>query len=137
MIALFKNSLLSNLTIKIFSVFMGFYLWSFLGGIYWHTKSVRVPVCLYNIPTNKQIMVKPEYVSVQIQGKRADLKQCSDIAFHLNAATLAEGEHKLAPHEEDLFLPKTVSMVNYKPQTITVKVVTSNCTGNPAERHQS
>lgn len=137
MIALFKNTLLSNLTIKIFSVLMGFYLWTFFGGIFYQSKSITVPVCLYNIPHHKEIKVSPEYISVQIQGKRTDLKHCYDIAFHLNAATLADGEHRLAPHEEDLFLPKTVSMLNYKPQTITVTVASNNGTAITAERHHA
>lgn len=122
MIVLFKSTILNNLTIKIFSLIIGYCLWSFLSGLYMQTSTVQVPICFYNIPTNKEVTAQPETIAVQIRGKKADLKRCTDLALHVDAESLTPGQHKITPSEEQLFLPKTVTMVHYKPLAISLTV---------------
>lgn len=129
MIALLKHTIANNLTIKIFSLIIGYCLWSFLGNIFIQTRSVKVPVCFYNVPENKEISAQPELVAIQIQGKRADLKTCNDLALHVNAESLLLGEHKIAPCEEQLFLPKTVNLLHYSPCTISLSVTPRDAIG--------
>ena len=122
MISLIKNTILNNLTIKIFSLIIGYCLWTFLGSMYLQTNTIHVPVCFYNVPAQKEISAQPESITVQIRGKRSDLKYCSDLALHINAESLIPGQHKIVPSEDQLFLPKTVTMVHYKPLAITLSV---------------
>lgn len=122
MIALLKKAVLNNLTIKIFSLIIGYCLWTFLGSIYLQTNTIHVPVCFYNVPNNREVTAQPETIAIQIRGKRADLKWCSDLALHVNAESFALGQHTVAPSEEQLFLPKTVTMVYYKPLAINLAV---------------
>jgi hypothetical protein len=122
MIALLKNTILNNLTIKIFSLIIGYCLWSFLGSIYLQTNTVHIPICFYNVPNNRDISAQPETITIQLRGKRSDLKQCSDLALHINAQSLTVGQHKIIPEDDQLFLPKTVNMVHYKPLTINLQV---------------
>lgn len=122
MIALLKKTILSNLTIKIFALIIGYCLWSFLGDIYLQTSTIKVPICFYDVPDEKEIIAHPESITIQIRGKRSDLKQCDDLAFHINAKSLAPGQHAIAPSEDQLFLPKTVNMVHYKPLAINLTV---------------
>lgn len=122
MITLLKNTILNNLTIKIFSLIIGYCLWSFLGSIYLQTNTVHVPVCFYNVAGNREISAQPESIAIQIRGRRSDIKQCSDLAIHINAESLTLGQHKITPLEAQLFLPKTVTMVCYKPLIISLTV---------------
>jgi hypothetical protein len=122
MIALLKNTILNNLTIKIFSLIIGYCLWSFLGRVYLQINTIQVPICFYNVPCNREISAYPESIEIQIRGKRSDLRQCSDLALHIDAQSLALGEHKISPEDDQLFLPKTVTMIHYKPHMINLLV---------------
>lgn len=122
MTALIKNAFLNNKTIKILSLILGYSLWCLIGNLYVQTTTQKVPICFYNIPENVTIETKPEIVSVQLSGKRSDLSHCSDLAIHINASSLMAGEHKIAPSEELLFLPKTINLVHYQPLVINLTV---------------
>ena len=128
MIALLKNTLLNNLTIKIISVIIGYCLWSFLGNLYTYTSTATVPVSFYNVPGNTEISANPESLTIQLRGKKADLKHCSDLALHINAKSLQPGDHKIVPTEEQLFLPKTINLLHYKPLMISLAVHKKNLT---------
>ncbi len=130
MITLLKNTILNNLTIKIFSLIIGYCLWSFLGNAYTQTSTVTVPVCFYNVSDDKEITTQQETITVQLRGKRSDLKQCTDLALHINAESLSLGHHKICPHEELLFLPKTVSLLHCKPLTVNLCVARKKSSEN-------
>ena len=122
MIALIKNAFLSNLTLKTISLIIGYSLWCFIGNLYVQTSSHKIPICFYNVPENISIEAKPEIVTVHLCGKRANLSSCTDLALHLDAATLQPGQHCIAPTHEQLFLPQTVSLAHYKPLVINLMV---------------
>ncbi len=128
MIAFFKNTLMNNLTIKILSVIIGYCLWSFLGNLYTLTSTITVPVCFYNVPSDTEISADPESFMIQLRGKKADLKHCTDLALHINAESLQPGVHKIVPNEEQLFLPKTINLLHYKPLMISLSVHKKNMT---------
>jgi len=113
---------LSNKTIKIVSLILGYSVWCFIGNLYVQTMTQNVPVCFYNVPENISIQAKPEVVTINLSGKRSSLYTCSDLALHINAASLTPGEHRIAPTSDQLFLPETINLVHYQPLVMSLTV---------------
>lgn len=122
MIALVKHHFLNNKTIKIVSLIIGYSLWSYLGQIYQVDKWVTVPICYYNIPEDMAINASEEKLTINLRGKRDDIKYCSELGLHIDASKLCEGTQFIIPDDQMLFLPKTVKMVHYKPLKISINV---------------
>ncbi len=117
---LIKKSILNNKTIKVCSLILGYCMWSFLAKHANVAQWKEVPVCFYNANDSFTVTSSISKVKVHLYGKREDLNLCNDIAFHINVHSLAEGQSLLTPTSDQLFLPTTVKLVNYKPLTILV-----------------
>lgn len=81
--------------------------------------SMRAPISFYN---EQGLEIEaPESVGVTIFAKRKLLGQLTrDLAVHIDAQTLHEGENKIAVSEKNLLLPSTVKLLNCYPTTIDV-----------------
>jgi hypothetical protein len=117
---LIKKSILNNKTIKICSLILGYCVWAFLAKHANIDQWKNVPVCFYNADGSLNVTSSVSTIKVHLYGKREDLKLCKDMAFHINAQSLADGENILYPTGEQLFLPSSVKLVNYTPLTILV-----------------
>lgn len=123
MMHIIKNSLLSNKTIKIMSVIIGYSFWAILGQHHTIDQWVEVPLCFYN-GSEKEIVSAPEKVCIQIQAKRSDFKalQYKDLALHIDIDHLSTGKQLLSVTAQKLFLPNSFKLVNCKPSNLIVEV---------------
>lgn len=111
----------NSLTLKLLSLFAGIGLWSVIGKIHTTTRTLQVPVTFYGPQKN---MEAPEYVTVLLAGKRADLYaiDTKSLALHINTDDLVCGENVLMPSTEQLFLPAQIKLVHWKPINAVVTV---------------
>ena len=84
---------------------------------------VTLPISFYNTPEDQKIDA-PELVQVHIRGKRTDLYllDTNKCAIHLDAQHLAPGMNKVHIASGDICLPEAVTMVNYNPSPVSVKI---------------
>lgn len=118
-----KNSLLNNATIKVFSLILGYALWSILSDHHTKTISVTAPLCFYG--QNENITIKaPESITVDLKGKKRELAvlDVSNLALHIDACGLKKGLNPIAVHNATLFLPDSICVVHYFPTKIFVDV---------------
>ena len=121
-----KSALLSNKTLKVIAIIIGYGIWSLLAGIYTQSVWVDVPVRFYNVSDQAPISAQPETMKINFIGKRADLKYCKDIALNLDAAQFNPGQHCIAPTQAQLFLPKGIKLVHSIPSSLII-----NASGQP------
>lgn len=112
---LIKKSLINNKILKLISLFLGLATWALLS--HYHTSStwLEVPIYFYNIPTGLNIVASQEKITIKIHGKLADIKQCQDMGLHIDASDFKPGQQRIQPCQEQLFLPKSVRLVQSKP----------------------
>ncbi len=118
-----KNILLNNNSLKLFSLFFGFGLWYILSQPQHVHINIAVPVCFYNTLATKKIEA-PESIDLELAGKRSDIKRLShkNVALHLDAQQLHEGEHHIIINEQHLFLPASIKLVNCIPSHLIINV---------------
>ena len=124
-----KSALLSNKTLKVVSIIIGYGIWSLLTGIFTQSVWVDVPVHFYNVAANASITAQPAMMKINLIGKRAALKYCKDIAFHLDAAQFNSGQYCIVPTQEQLFLPKDIKMVHSIPSSFMISAAVRACKG--------
>lgn len=117
----FKTALTSNITLKLFSIILGYSTWYLLG--YTHTITIEktVPLSFYGIQEQSSLQA-PETVTLQLAGKRAHLRdlESSELAIHIDGQALKAGKNSITISNEELFLPNSIKLVHYTPTTITV-----------------
>jgi len=88
-----KKIILSNLTLKIVSLIIGYGFWFTFSQSHTIAINVDVPLCFHS--TSKQYTVSaPEYITVNLAGRRSDLLNIDleNLALHVDAAELMVGE---------------------------------------------
>jgi hypothetical protein len=91
-------------------------LWLYISSLFKSTLWVEVPISFYN-QSEETTIHAPEMVSLQLAGYYAQLRQLDNqqLAIHIDAQTLHDGKNPLIIHRENLFLPDSISVVNYSP----------------------
>lgn len=115
--ALIINELLTkNIILKCTSLILGILLWCYISALFKTTLWVEVPISFYNQPEESTIQA-PETVFLQLSGYRNNLRHINshDLAIHIDATHLHEGKNPLIIHTHNLFLPDSISVVNYSP----------------------
>lgn len=112
---LIKKSLINNKILKLISLFLGLATWALLSNNQTSSSWIEVPVCFYNIPTGLNIVASLEKIAIKIHGKLADIKQCQDMGLHIDARDFKPGQQRIQPCKKQLFLPKSVRLVQSKP----------------------
>jgi hypothetical protein len=117
-----KNILLNNNSLKLLSLFFGFGLWYILSQPQHVHVNITTPVCFYNSATRK--IEAPESIDLELVGKRSDIKRLSrkNLALHLDAQQLHEGEQHIIINEQHLFLPASIKLVNCTPSHLIINV---------------
>lgn len=110
--------------IKIIALIVGYSLWHVLGNSHTTTIQCSVPLCFYNIPTGKTINA-PEQISIQIIGKRSDIRSLDteQLALHIDAELLHDGKNLLAITQNALFLPESMKLIHYSPSNPIVELI--------------
>jgi YbbR domain-containing protein len=114
-----KSHPLNNLSLKIIALVFGYTLWTTMSE---HNKvqvALQAPLSFYN--QSGLELEAPESVLVTVAGARDSLYQLTrDLAVHIDAKNLQEGQNTIALLEKDLLLPETIKLVHCSPKTITV-----------------
>lgn len=119
-----KNLLFSNAPLKIISLLLGYSFWHVASINQIITISTTIP--LYFSSTPHQVSVKtPDEVTVTLQGKRSDLYglEKESLAAHVNISKLLPGKHGIILKEHHLFLPHTITLLQYKPSNLSCTIV--------------
>ena len=84
---------------------------------------ITLPISFYNTSEDHKIDA-PEHIQAHIRAKRTDLYllDASKCAIHLDAQHLAAGINKVHITPGDICLPEAVTMVNYSPLPVSVKI---------------
>lgn len=114
-----KSHPLNNLSLKILALVFGYTLWKSMSEAHKVEVSMRAPISFYN--EHGLVIDCPESVAVTLFAKRHAISQLTrDIALHIDANTLEEGENSIAINEKNLLLPDTVKLLNCTPQRLLV-----------------
>ena len=118
-----KNSLWSNLTLKIVSLALGYQLWLVIGQTSTVKMWLTLPLSFYDVP-DTIVLDAPETINVQLIGVREDLRNIDQqtVAIHCNTAAFKKGKQTISLSEQNLLLPNRVKVVNWSPSNIVVDV---------------
>jgi len=84
----------------------------------------RVPISFYN--EQGFIIESPESIAVSLAGTRSSLYTLTrDLAVHIDAKKLQEGNNTVTLDEQLLFLPEQIKLVHCTPSTITISIAKS------------
>lgn len=116
-----KQSLNSNMFVKIVSLILGYYFWSISGTFFLATRSYNVPLCFYNVQDKK--IEAPETVKVYLKGTRNALSCMNPdtLGVHINAQNLKEGINICQIDNKNLMLAKSIAVVGYQPANLMIK----------------
>jgi hypothetical protein len=116
-----KQSLMSNLTLKICSFIVGCLFWFLLSGSHIISITIDVPVYFYGNLKNKHVYA-PDHVSIDLQCKRSKsyFLDLHKLAAHINVDMLSTGTNKLLIGREHIFLPQDVTLLHCKPAFIPI-----------------
>ncbi len=111
-----KNSLISNITLKMVSLLLGLSFWILLDSYTHRAITLDIPICFYEQQSNKEIQ-SPTSMEVCLRGKRNDFQTMNvdSLAIHINAQHLKTGVNKLIVDQSTLFLPSSIKLVSYTP----------------------
>jgi hypothetical protein len=115
-----KKALTSNISLKLFSVILGYGTWYLLGYVHTITIEKTVPLSFYGV--QERTILAPETIKLQLAGKRAYLRdlETAELAIHIDGQTLKAGKNNITISNEELFLPNSIKLVHYTPTTIAV-----------------
>lgn len=121
--AMLTKTLINNFNLKIISFMAGICFWYFLSNLRTIEIEYSVPLTLYGTKVDMYNLDTDENITVRLRGYKNDLYgiDFNNLAFHINADTLQNGENHIILTEQDLFLPHTIKLVHYSPSNIVVK----------------
>lgn len=119
-----KQYPLNNLSLKVLALIFGYTLWQTMSTSHKVKVSLRAPISFYN--EQNLTIDAPESIMVSLQAHRGTLYELTrDLAVHIDAKTLSEGNNTIALNQHNLFLPEAVKLLNCKPSTVTISVLKS------------
>lgn len=106
---------------KISACVIGIVLWVIISALHTTTVTVSVPLCFFDETTASLIPPKnvPSSISVTLAGSKQALRSVDmrTLAAHVNAQHMRRGE-RLHITEKNLFLPETITVINYSPNNL-------------------
>lgn len=118
-----RNTAPNNLILKLFSVVLGYILWSIMSQSHITTSQFAIPIFFYNIPQHTKI-VAPETVSIQLRGTKKILRTLSTepLAAHIDVQPLKGGDNLISLSKSTLFLPNQVELLQAIPSPLVVSL---------------
>ncbi len=122
-LTMLKNSLTSNLSLKVVSCILGCWFWFLLSGSHPVSITTEIPVYFYGSLENKQLEA-PQHISIDLQCTRSQAYtlDTQKLAAHVNADRLTAGVNNLLITREHIFLPPGVTLLHCKPAFIPITV---------------
>lgn len=124
-----KKLFLSNAPLVIISLVLGYSFWYIASYDQTIMLSFNVPLCFAGAVDNYNLYA-PETIDVTFKGKRTDIYALDKeaLAAHVNISKLLPGKHGIVLTEQHLFLPKNITLVQYKPSNLTITISDKNNT---------
>jgi len=124
---LLKNLLLSNTPLKIICIFLGYSFWYIASFNQLINYSIRIPLC-FTSSLNNHIIKAPEFIDITLEGKRSSLYALDKKALnaHVDIEKFSIGTHNILLNDKNLFLPKEIRLVHYKPLNLTFTIISNN-----------
>lgn len=118
-----KQSLMSNLTLKVCSFILGCWFWFLLSGSHSVSITTEIPVYFYGSLENKDIKA-PQRISIDLQCNRSQsyTLDTQQLAAHINADNFTAGSSSILITSEHIFLPRGVTLLHCKPAFIPITV---------------
>lgn len=118
-----KKLFLTNAPLIIISLFLGYSFWYIASYDQTIMLQFSVPLCFAGAIEN-HILHAPEKINITLKGKRTDIYALDKetLAAHVNTSKLLPGKHGILLTEQHLFLPKNVTLVQYKPANLTITI---------------
>ena len=122
-----KTELFNNVTLKVLSCLLGYAIWVTIGQSHSTSMQVAVPLCFYAMPENYAVNA-PETVTIELRGKRGDLRNIDTqaLALHIQADDLQEGPNQIPMSTARLFLPDDIKLINYSPSNSCITIRNTN-----------
>lgn len=121
----FKDRLLKDLWIKIFSLVFAIFLWMSIVGGESAEELFVVPLSIQNIPQDMIISNEViDYVNLRLRGQRGIIKtlNAKQIEVVLNLKDAMEGENNITLFPEEIVLPEGVTAVRVTPSLFKVRL---------------
>lgn len=118
-----KNLFLSNPLLKLTSLFLGYSFWYIASAHQIVTLQCRVPLSFNELPQHYSINA-PEDITITLQGKRIDMYELdhTSLAVHRTIKKISPGKHALCLTKQDLFLPESITLLQYSPSNLSVTI---------------
>lgn len=122
-----SNSLTSNLTLKVFSLIIGYASWFALSQSQPATLSIRVPISIEQAPATSTLDL-PDTILLTLAGKRSALStlDLDNLCLHISADTLRPGKNNVIVTTTNLLLPESITVVDYYPTPLSITVTVSS-----------
>lgn len=123
MISHIRSLVQTNLLVKFISLVFAFCFWLIWSSGQQVSVTLKVPVCFFGDDHTREITA-PESLQVTLFGKRKDLLKldAKNLAIHVDAQTLVEGEQLFKPTAEQLLLPMGVQVAQWSPGNVVIEV---------------
>ena len=120
---LLKSIFLNNRLLKIICLLFGYSFWYIASFNTICTIQINIPL-YFTTQLNKYCASAPETISVTLKGKRCDMYslEIENLAAHINIDNFQAGKHAITIDEQNFFLPKTISLVRYKPSNLYITI---------------
>ena len=121
----FKDTLLTDIWIKIFSLVFAIFLWMSIVGGESAEELFVVPLTIKNVPQDMIISNEViDYVNLRLRGQRGIIKTLNtkQIEVVLNLKDAVEGENNLTLFPEEIALPEGVTAVRVTPSLFKVRL---------------
>lgn len=111
--------------LKINALFFGYALWFMLSQYQPITRTINVPIMLFQAPQELYIHA-PENISVTLQGPRSALRNLdiAAIGAHIDASRITPGYHRIVLSKSNLFLPDTIKLLHLDPVAVIIHATT-------------
>ena len=118
-----KTLFLTNGPLIIISLFLGYSFWYIASYDQTVILQFDVPLCFAGA-IDGYTLEAPEKIDITLKGKRADIYalEKESLAAHISTNKLSPGKHGIVITEQHLFLPKSVTLVQYKPSNLTITI---------------
>jgi YbbR domain-containing protein len=112
----------ANIPLKIVSLVFGYSFWLLLSSNQTMTRTIQIPLYLYNIPENNTF-ITPNTIDVTIQGRRDQLynAEYKGVAANINAEDITQPSQAVNLAASEIVLPQHITVVDYNPREIIVQ----------------
>jgi hypothetical protein len=122
-----KAVLTNNLILKLCALSLGYGIWFITSQTRIALFSLVVPLCLDNKPDDWDIS-GPTHIKISLKAPRTDLAliDTSNLGVHIDCSKLHRGNNSITVHEENLYIPGSVHLIDYNPAPLTLVVSTKD-----------